>query len=90
MRHFWGSRHFCHSRVPLQPQSTTALKLMRGNYKVLKIRRKALTDGLCVRPEMTPGTPPRIIFFLIAPAACSCTVEKGAGVVGGRDCGWRR
>lgn len=88
MPHFWGSRCFCHSRVPIQPQSTTALKLTRGNHKVLKIRRKALTDRFCARPEMTPGTPPRIIFLLVAPAACSLSAEKDTRVVGGWDHRW--
>lgn len=88
MRYFWGCRRFCHSRVPIQPQSTTALKLMRRNHKVLKIRRKALTDRFCSRPEMTLGTPPRIIFLLVAPAACSLTAEKDTGVVGGHGHRW--
>lgn len=35
---------------------------------------------------MTPGTPPRIIFLLVAPAACSLTAGKDTWVEGGRDC----
>jgi len=88
-RHFWGSRRFCHSRVPTQPQSATALKLTRGNHKVLKIWRKALTDRFCARPGMTPGTPPRIIFLLVAPAARSLTADKDTWLVGGETTGNR-
>lgn len=61
---------------------------MRGNHKVLKIKRKALTDLFCVRPEMTPGTLPRIIFLLVAPAACSA--ERDTQVRGGQKHWWTR
>lgn len=48
---------------------------------MLKIKRKALTDRFCARPEMTPGIRPRIIFLLVAPAA---TAEKDTRAVGER------
>lgn len=74
------------------PNTTTNHNCFETNerepQKVLKIKRKALTDRFCARPEMTPGTRPRIIFLLVAPAANSATAEKDTRAVGGPDQRW--